>query len=103
MTTPDIKSLALAAVEARKNYLIGQGKPDTEDRLWNDYVKAREKWNSAATPERILQYRDEVLEEAAERVLFFSGDGAYADARDTALCNHLAHAIRALQTPEESA
>lgn len=62
--TPDIQSLrdkAKAAVEARKNY------DKTDYSLNNEFFewqKVKELFSISATPERILQYRDEVLEEA---------------------------------------
>lgn len=57
--TPSLKELALAAVEAEKAYYA---KPSSE--AADAASRARNKVKGAATPERILQYRDEVLEEA---------------------------------------
>jgi len=59
--TPSLKSLALAAVEAEKAYYA---KPSSE--AADAASRARNKVKGAATPERILQYRDEVLDEAAK-------------------------------------
>lgn len=60
MTHPNLKALALAAVEARKNY------DKTDHSLNNEFFewqKVKELFSIYATPERILEYRDEVLEE----------------------------------------
>ena len=48
--TPDLKALALAAVEAEKFFTVHP---------------ATMAFHDAATPQRIMQYRNEVLEEAA--------------------------------------
>ncbi len=61
--TPSLKELALAAVEAEKAYYA---KPSSE--AADAASRARNKVKGAATPERILQYRDEVLGEAIQVV-----------------------------------
>ena len=65
MNTPSLKSLALAAVEAdaamkKENHLT------TKYALLKESHDALGAFHSVATPERILQYRDEVLDEAAK-------------------------------------
>ncbi len=95
MTHPNLKALALAAVEAEKAYYA---KPSSE--AADAASRARNKVKGAATPERILQYRDEVLEEARQALRHCLFD-APTHAQEEAL--QLADfAIRSLKSKEPS-
>ena len=65
----DLKALALAAMEATaKADYFRQERVFNDDRAYWFMIEhdAWEAYRKAATPQRILQYRNEVLEEAAQ-------------------------------------
>jgi hypothetical protein len=79
----DLKELALAAVEAEKHYTV------------HPAIMA---FHDAATPERILQYRNEVLEEAWQAVSTCLPDLPTSQQQE--LMAYFAYAIEALKTKE---
>jgi hypothetical protein len=90
----DLKELALAAVEAEKHYTV------------HPAIMA---FHDAATPERILQYRNEVLEEVAkwhdnkaDEVRRLIWEGVLNDGAAQTVRQHKASAaaIRSLKTSE---
>ena len=112
----DLKALALAAMEATaKADYFRQERVFNDDRAYWFMIEhdAWEAYRKAATPQRILQYRNEVLEEAAKiceaKLNNIEADDPYrqkerqhCDELDTAdaYLKNAAAAIRALKTKE---
>lgn len=106
--TPDLKALALAAVEARKALDAGAYSSSGRE-LAHAKIKA---FHDAATPESILQYRNEVLEEAAKVArnqagvyranlkYYMSLELANEYRFGIAACERVESAIRSLKAPE---
>ena len=77
--TPSLKELALAAVEARTRYEKTDHSLNTEFFEWQ---KIKAHFTASATPQRILQYRNEVLEVVLKALGRFSLQTEIIDAAE---------------------